>query len=93
MNLKRLCKNDEEDVVVKMEELIIKKDMEYRETIRKPVQKKPVHLMKHSYEKSIESHNEHRLNVHEQQSGIDDPEKVLEITAARTPKKRISQCL
>ena len=44
--------------------------------------------MKHSYEKSIELHNEHRLNVHEQQSGIDDAEEVLEITAARTPKKK-----
>ena len=50
--------------------------------------------MKHSYKKSIEVHNELRLNVHEQQSGIYDADEVLEITAARTPnKKRIGQCL
>ena len=45
---------------------------------------KIVHLMKHNYEKSIEVHNEVRVNVDEQQSGIDDTEEVLEITAART---------
>ena len=50
--------------------------------------------MKDSYEKSIEVHNELRLNDHEQQSDIDDAEEALEITAFRTPKKkRISQCL
>ena len=44
--------------------------------------------MKYNYEKSIEVHNELRLNVDEQQSGIDDADEVLEITAARTPKKK-----
>ena len=44
--------------------------------------------MKHNYEKSIEVHNELMLNVDEQQSGIDDVDEVLEITAARTPKKK-----
>ena len=34
MDLKRLCKNGEEDIVVKMQELIMKKDMEYKETMR-----------------------------------------------------------
>ena len=61
-----------------MEELIMKKDMEYKETMIKTFtnKQKTVHLMKHSYEKSIEVHNELRLNVHEQQSGIDDAEEV-----------------
>ena len=44
--------------------------------------------MKHNQKKSIEVHNELRLNVDEQQSGIDDAEEVLEITAARNPKKK-----
>ena len=44
--------------------------------------------MKHNYEKSIKVHNELRLNVDEQHSGIDDAKEVLEITAARTPKTK-----
>ena len=45
--------------------------------------------MKYNYEKSIEVHNELRLHVDEQQSGIDtDTDEVLEITAAKTPKKK-----
>ena len=39
MDFKRLCKNYE-DIVVKMEELIMKKDMEYKETMRKTFPKK-----------------------------------------------------
>ena len=61
--------------------------MEYKETMRKH-KKKTVHLMKHNYEKSIKVHNEHRLNVDGQQSCIDDADEVLELTAARTPKKK-----
>ena len=49
----------EEYIVVKMEDLIMKKDMEYKETIKKQ-HKKAVHLMKDNYEKSIEVHNELR---------------------------------
>ena len=41
--------------------------------------------MKRYYKKSI---NEPRVNVDEQHSGIYDAEEVLEITAARTPKKK-----
>ena len=44
--------------------------------------------MKHNYEKSIEVHNELRVNVGEQQNGIDNAEEVLKITAARYPKKK-----
>ena len=44
--------------------------------------------MKYNYEKSIEVHNELMLNVDKQQSGIDDADEVLEITAARNPKKK-----
>ena len=44
--------------------------------------------MKYNYEKSIEVQNEVKVNVDEQQSGIDDADEVLEITAARTPKKK-----
>ena len=44
--------------------------------------------MKHNYEKYNEVHNELGVTVDEQQSGIDDAEEVLEITAARTPKKK-----
>ena len=47
--------------------------------------------MKHDYEKSIEVHNELRVNVDEQQNGIDDAGEVLEITAARYPKKKQEQ--
>ena len=51
--------------------------------------------MIHNYEKSIEVHNELRVNVDEQQSGLDDAEEFLEITAARTSRKEkiISMCL
>ena len=79
--------NYEEDIVVNIEELIMKKDMEYKETMRKTF-KKAVHLMKYNYEKSIEVHNDLRLNVDKQQSDIDDADEVLEITAARTTKKK-----
>ena len=48
-----------------MEELIMTKDMEYKETMKK--QNKIVHLMKANYEKV---HNELRLIVEEQQYDI-----------------------
>ena len=58
--------NDEEVRVVKMEERVIKKDMEYKETMRK----KAIHPMKDHYKKSVEMHNEPRLKVDEQQYDI-----------------------
>ena len=70
-----------------MEELMMKKDMEGNNE-KTFTQKTTVHLMKHNQKKSIEVHNELRLNVDEQQSGIDDAEEVLEIEAARTAKKK-----
>ena len=45
--------------------------------------------MKHWYEKTIEVHIELRLNVDEQQTRKDDADEVLELTATRTPKKKI----
>ena len=71
-------KNYGKDIVVKIQELIMKQDMEYKETTRKTLTK-TVHLMKRNYEK---------LNVDEQQSGIDDADEVREITAARCCKKK-----
>ena len=61
-----------------MEELVMKKDMEYKETMRKTSKstKSTVHLMKHNFEDSIEVHNEPWLNVDEQQRGIDDADEV-----------------
>ena len=53
-------KNDGLDIVVKMEELIMKNDMEYKETMRKTFKKKTIDLMKHNYEKSIAGQNELR---------------------------------
>ena len=44
--------------------------------------------MNYNYEKFIEVQNELRLNVDEQKSGIDDEDEILEITAARTPRKK-----
>ena len=55
---------------------------------KKHLQRKIVHLMKHNYKKSIEVHNELRVNVDEQQNGIDYTGEVLEITVARYPKKK-----
>ena len=64
-------KNDGLDIVVKMKELIMKNDMEYKLTIiRRKNTLKTVHLMKDNYEKSIEVHNKLMLNVDEQQYDI-----------------------
>ena len=41
----------------------------------------------------IEVHNEPSLNVDEQQSGTDDADEILEIKAARTPKKKELDCV
>ena len=57
--------------------------------------------MKESSEKAMEVNNEFRLNVDELQndkkckkkSDIDDADEVQEITAARTPKKRVIMCV
>ena len=79
--------NDEEYTVVKMEELIMKNDMEYKETMRK-ILNKTVHILKFIYEKSIDVYNEPRLNVDAQQSGIDDADAVLEITELLEPPRK-----
>ena len=50
---KNPVENDKEDIVVKMEELIMKKDIEYKETMKKTKTLKTVHLMKDYYEKFI----------------------------------------
>ena len=69
-----------------MEELIMKNDMEYRLTMREKNVLKKIHLRKDNYEKSIEVHNELRLNVDEQQydiknfkyqSDIDDEDEAM----------------
>ena len=62
--------SDKEDIVVKMEELIVNNDMEYKLTMREEKTIITVHIMKDNYEKSIEVHNELWLNVDEQQYDI-----------------------
>ena len=56
--------------MVKIEEIDMKKDMEYKETMRKIFSLKAVHLMKDNFEKSVEVHNELRFNIDEQQYEI-----------------------